>query len=107
MDISARTKRYVAAWNAGDAQAVAEMFTPEARFVINRGDPHVGRKGIAAMAAGFFADVPDLLLTTEILRPTDLHILHAWTFTGHHAETRQRLECWRLGRMGAGLKWSR
>jgi uncharacterized protein (TIGR02246 family) len=51
-----------AAWNSGSPQAVAEFFAPDGRIVINRGTPWEGRAGVAEMAAGFYADVPDLAL---------------------------------------------
>lgn len=39
------------------------------------------------MAAGFYADVPDLDLTCDDLRCSGNHAVHAWTFTGHEAKT--------------------
>ena len=53
---------YTAAWNSGSAEAVAEFYAMDGRIVINRGEPWEGRTRVAAMAAGFFADVPDLKL---------------------------------------------
>jgi len=50
---------YTAAWNSGSPDAVAAFFAPDGQIVINRGKPWLGREGVAAMAAGFFADVPD------------------------------------------------
>jgi len=50
---------YTAAWNSGSSDAVAAFFAPDGQIVINRGKPWLGREGVAAMAAGFFADVPD------------------------------------------------
>ena len=78
---------YTAAWNSGSADSVAEFFAPEGRIVINRGEPWEGRAGVAAMAAGFYADVPDLTLTCDGLRVAGDHVVYLWTFTGTHAAT--------------------
>lgn len=76
---------YTAAWNSGSAEAVASFYSEDGEIVINRGEPWRGRKGVAEMAAGFFADVPDLKLTCDEVRPAGDHILYMWTFTGHDA----------------------
>ena len=39
------------------------------------------------MAAGFYADVPDLSLTCDDVRFSDGHVVYVWTFTGHDATT--------------------
>ena len=59
---------YTKAWNSGDPQAVAAFFAPDGSITINRGEPYLGRAGIAAMAAGFYADIPDLALTCDTVR---------------------------------------
>jgi uncharacterized protein (TIGR02246 family) len=59
---------YTAAWNSGSADVVAEFYAPDGRIVINRGEPWEGRARVAEMAAGFFADVPDLNLVCDALR---------------------------------------
>ena len=89
--IAAIAADYTAAWNSGSAEAVASFYAPEGNIVINRGTPWEGRAGIAAMAAGFFADVPDLSLTCDGLRVAGNHVAYLWTFTGHHAQTRNPL----------------
>lgn len=76
---------YTAAWNSGSAEAVARFFAPDGRIVINRGQPWEGRAGVARMAAGFFADVPDLHLVCDGLRIAGDHVAYLWTFTGSHA----------------------
>lgn len=113
MNIKERAAKYSAAWCAGDAEAVGELFTPDAVFIINRGDPCEGREAIKEMARGFFHDVPDLVLKTELLRVAGAHVLHAWTFTGHHFETRNPLsvggweewECAPDGRVERSFGW--
>ena len=65
------------------------------------------------MAAGFFADVPDLSLTCDGLRIAGDHVAYLWTFTGHHAQTRNPLriigwEEWDLdseGKVTASRGW--
>jgi uncharacterized protein (TIGR02246 family) len=76
---------YTAAWNSGSAEAVARFFAPDGRIVINRGEPWEGRAGVTQMAAGFFADVPDLHLACDELRIAGDHVVYLWTFTGSHA----------------------
>jgi uncharacterized protein (TIGR02246 family) len=76
---------YTAAWNSGSAEAVAGFFAPDGRIVINRGEPWEGRTGVAQMAAGFYADVPDLHLVCDGLRIAGDHVVYLWTFTGSHA----------------------
>lgn len=80
-------RRYTEAWNSKTPEHVAAFHTPESSIVINRGEPSVGHEGLAAMAAGFHADVPDLHLTCDGIRGGGDHIIYLWTFTGHHAET--------------------
>jgi uncharacterized protein (TIGR02246 family) len=83
---------YTAAWNSGSPEAVASFFAPDGQIVINRGKPWVGRAGVAAMAAGFFADVPDLALVCDLVRVADDHVAYFWTFTGTHAASKHPLE---------------
>lgn len=82
---------YTAAWNSGSPQAVAAFYAADGRIVINRGEPWIGREGIAEMAAGFFADVPDLSLVCDAVRCAGDHVAYFWTFTGTHAATKNRL----------------
>ncbi|HLE59872.1 MAG TPA: nuclear transport factor 2 family protein [Candidatus Limnocylindria bacterium] len=80
---------YTAAWNSGSADGVAQFYAPDGRIVINRGRPWEGRAGVAAMAAGFYADVPDLHLTCDGVRSADDHAVFLWTYTGTDARTGQ------------------
>ncbi len=65
------------------------------------------------MAAGFFADVPDLSLTCNDLPVAGSHVLYAWTFTGHDAGTGRPLniqgwEEWEMaadGKVQASRGW--
>ena len=82
---------YTEAWNSGSAQAVASFYALDGQIVINRGQPWLGRQGVADMAAGFFADVPDLHLVCDDVRRAGNHVVYFWTFTGTHAATKNRL----------------
>jgi uncharacterized protein (TIGR02246 family) len=89
--IRAMAAAYTAAWNSGSPEAVASFYAADGNIVINRGDPWTGRKGIEEMAAGFFADVPDLKLVCDEVRCAGNHVAYFWTFTGTHAATRNPL----------------
>ncbi len=82
---------YTAAWNTGSPEAVATFYASDGGIVINRGAPWAGRAGVAQMAAGFFADVPDLSLVCDGVRCAGDHVIYLWTFTGTHAATKKRL----------------
>lgn len=90
-DAAALAEAYTAAWNSGSAEAVAAFYAEDGGIVINRGTPWRGRDGVAAMAAGFFADVPDLRLACDGVRAAGDHVVYLWTFTGHHAGTQRPL----------------
>jgi uncharacterized protein (TIGR02246 family) len=78
---------YTAAWNSGSPDAVAQFFAADGNIVINRGTPWTGHKGVAEMAAGFFADIPDLTLVCDDVRTAGSHVAYFWTFTGTHVST--------------------
>jgi uncharacterized protein (TIGR02246 family) len=82
---------YTAAWNSGSPAVVAAFYAQDGQIVINRGTPWVGRSGIAGMAAGFFADVPDLALVCDGVRCVGDHAVYLWSFTGTHAGTKNPL----------------
>ena len=84
--------RYVAAWNSKVPEHVADFHTSKSQIVINRGEPSVGHEGVTAMAAGFHADVPDMLLRSDGIRAAGNHAVFMWTFTGHDAQTGNPLE---------------
>ena len=91
--IGAVAAGYTAAWNSGSAGAVAAVFAQGAEgIILNGGTLWAGRGGVQAMAAGFFAEVPDLALTCDGVRMAGGPVLYLGTFTGHHAETRRPLQ---------------
>jgi len=112
-DIAQTAAAYTDAWTSGSAADVATFFAPNGHITINRGTPWQGRAGVAAMAEGFFADVPDLSLSCDGLRIAGNHVAYLWTFTGHHAQTRNPLrisgwEEWDLdaeGKVAASRGW--
>ncbi|MEL6451927.1 MAG: nuclear transport factor 2 family protein [Pseudomonadota bacterium] len=97
---------YTAAWNSGDPNAVAAFYAEDGDIVINRGDPWSGRDRVAEMAAGFYADVPDLTLSCDDVRLAGDHVIYVWTFTGHDAGTGNPLTVrgWEEWEMAPDLK---
>ncbi|MEM7177138.1 MAG: nuclear transport factor 2 family protein [Pseudomonadota bacterium] len=83
---------YTAAWNSKSAEAVASFYAEDGAIVINNGEPWQGRERVRDMAAGFYADVPDLTLTCDYVRCAGSHVIFAWTFTGHDANTGKPLK---------------
>jgi len=90
--ISAIAEKYTEAWNSKSPDAVASFYAEDGQITINRGDRWKGRAGIAEMAAGFYADVPDLSLTCDSIRCAGDHAVYVWTFTGHDAKTSNPLK---------------
>jgi uncharacterized protein (TIGR02246 family) len=86
-DVAKLAAAYTSAWNTGSPQKVAEFFTEDGEIVINRGAPWRGRAGIAEMAAGFFADVPDMKLVCDGVRRAGSHVVYLWTFSGHASKS--------------------
>jgi uncharacterized protein (TIGR02246 family) len=82
---------YTKAWNTGRAEAVAAFFAADGAITINGGKAWEGRDGVAEMAAGFFAAVPDLSLSCDGVRVSADHVVYLWTFTGTHSGTKQAL----------------
>jgi uncharacterized protein (TIGR02246 family) len=97
---------YTAAWNSGSPEAVAGFYAQDGQIIINRGNPWEGRSGVAQMAAGFFADVPDLTLVCDQVRCAGDHVVYLWTFTGTHSGTKNplRIAGWEEWDFDADLK---
>lgn len=92
MIIAQIAQDYTKAWNSKSAEAVASFYAEDGEIAINRGEPWSGRARVRDMAAGFYGDVPDLLLTCDDVRVSDKHVLFLWTFTGHDATTHRPLK---------------
>lgn len=104
--VAAIAKSYTEAWNSGSPEAVAAHYAADGQISINRGEAWLGSARVAAMASGFFADVPDLHLTCDGLRIAGDHAAYFWTFTGNHAGTKNALRIvgWEEWDLDAGLK---
>lgn len=68
---------YIKAWNSLSSTAVASFYAQDGEIIINNGDPWSGRARVADMAAGFYADVPDLSLTCDDIRLSENHAVYA------------------------------
>ncbi|MCB1334299.1 MAG: nuclear transport factor 2 family protein [Roseivivax sp.] len=97
---------YTAAWNSKSAEAVASFYADNGEIIINRGEPWTGRARVRDMAAGFYADVPDLTLTCDDIRCSGTHAVYVWTFTGHDATTGKPLKIsgWEEWELDGALK---
>lgn len=97
---------YTSAWNSKSAKAVASFYAEEGEIIINNGEPWTGRSRVEDMAAGFYADVPDLTLSCDDVRCAGSHVIFVWTFTGHDASTGNPLNIrgWEEWELGEDLK---
>jgi uncharacterized protein (TIGR02246 family) len=78
---------YAKAWNSGEPSQVASWFAPDAEMIINRGHVLRGRAAIAGMAAGFYAEFPDLVVRCDGIRGAGTRAVFLWTLEGHHSGT--------------------
>jgi uncharacterized protein (TIGR02246 family) len=92
MDLNTLAAAYTAAWNTGNPASVAAFFASDGEIAINRGPVWQGRDGVAAMAAGFYADIPDLCLACDDVRRAGDHAVYCWTFTGTFAANGKRVK---------------
>lgn len=99
-------RRYAEAWTSRNPSAVAEFYAPDGQIAINRGEPHVGTEAIAAMARGFYAEFPDIVVHCDLPRIAGNQGIIAWTLEGHHAETGNyvRIGGWEEWEMNANMK---
>lgn len=86
-DVAKMAADYTAAWTSKLAKAVASFYAEDGEIIINNGEPWTGRARVQDMAAGFYADVPDLILNCDSVRCSGSHAIFVWTFTGHDAKT--------------------
>jgi len=86
------TMNYSKAWSSGSPEAVAYHYAPDGQISINHGDPIQGREAIAEMAAGFYAEFPDLVVRCDDVRTSGDHAIFIWTLEGHHAETKNHVK---------------
>jgi len=97
---------YAAAWCSRLPEAVASFYSPDGQIKINDGDILRGRSSIAQMAAGFFAEFPDLVVRCDDIRTAGRHAIFVWTLEGHHAETKNfvRVGGWEEWHLDEDLK---
>ena len=81
-------QRYAEAWCSKSPEAVAAFYAPDGAISINRAPALKGRAAIAEMAAGFYADFPDLVVRCDGARMAGSHVAFLWTLEGHHAQTK-------------------
>ena len=99
-------QRYATAWCSHSPEAVASFYASDGQIQINRGEVLKGHAAIARMAAGFYADFPDLVVRCDDIRSAGNHALFAWTLEGHHAKTKQfvKLGGWEEWELDANMK---
>ncbi len=106
-------RAYATAWSTGDSAGVASYYAVDGAICINRGEESRGREQVTAMAAGFHAEFPDLVVHMDSFRATADHALFVWTLEGHHATTGNHVkvqgwEEWDLtpeGKVAYSLGW--
>ncbi|UWQ49599.1 ester cyclase [Leisingera caerulea] len=91
MNIADTARKYAEAWSSGDPDAVASHYAENGSITINRGDPIEGRKAVSEMAAGFYAEFPDLIVLLDHLRVAGNHVMFGWTLEGTHSGTGQKV----------------
>lgn len=79
---------YSKAWSSKSPKAVASFYAADGQICINRGEILKGREAIEEMAAGFYAEFPDLIVKCDEMRTAGDHAIFIWTLEGHHAETK-------------------
>ena len=82
---------YAIAWSSGNPAEVAAFFAPDGQISVNRGEASVGTQAIIDMAAGFYAEFPDLELRCDLMRCAGQHAVFVWTLEGHHAQTKNHV----------------
>lgn len=85
--LKAIAEAYARAWSSHSPAAVAGFFVPDGRISINGAAPSVGRIALEAMAAGFYADIPDIVVHCDRVEQAGAHAVFLWTFEGHHTRT--------------------
>jgi hypothetical protein len=76
--------RYTMAWCSHDPANVAAFFGENGSLKINNAPAAVGRDAIAAAAAGFMRDFPDLVVAMDSVSLDGERAVYRWTLTGTH-----------------------
>jgi len=88
--------KYAAAWSSQSPDGVASFYAPDGKIAINGGDGISGRAAVAEMAAGFYAEFPDLIVHLDDIRAAGNQAIFVWTLEGTHSGTgnRVRVQGW-------------
>ena len=81
-EIKAFAIGYAAAWSSQDPDKLAAHYAEDGLIIVNRGKPSIGRKGIAAKAAGFMKSFPDMKVTLDGLEVKEDKVIFNWRWTG-------------------------
>lgn len=84
--------RYPAAWSSQSPEGVAAFYAPDGKIAINGGDELAGRAAIAEMAAGFYAEFPDLIVHLDDVRAAGNQAIFTWTLQGTHSATGNKVK---------------
>ena len=76
------SRRYAAAWSSQDPDQLASMYSADGALVVNEGEPAVGRKAIAAKAAGFMEAFPDMKVEMIAVQKDGDGARFDWRWTG-------------------------
>ena len=82
-----KARAYAAAWSSLEPSAVASFYAEDGGISINRGEVSKDRAQIAEMAAGFYAEFPDLVVRLDAFHGAGDHAVFHWTLEGNHSET--------------------
>jgi uncharacterized protein (TIGR02246 family) len=91
-ETKAMAKAYAKAWSSSDPVGVASFYAEDGVIEINGGDPIAGRAAVAEMAAGFYAEFPDLIVHCDECRAAGQNALFLWTLEGTHSATGKRVK---------------
>ena len=83
-ELVALSEQGIAAWNAHDPQAVAALYTEDARVRDSGGDEVTGRDGVAARVSQFVTAFPDLHVERVSMCAEGNMICEEWRVTGTH-----------------------
>lgn len=84
--------KYAAAWSSQSPEGVASYYAPDGKIAINGGEEIVGRAAVAEMAAGFYAEFPDLVVHLNDIRAAGSQAIFVWTLEGTHSGTGNRVK---------------
>jgi steroid delta-isomerase-like uncharacterized protein len=75
-------QNYSAAWCSQKPESVASFFAEDGSLKVNNNEPAVGREAIAGVAESFMTAFPDMIVSMDVLIPTEIATEFHWTLTG-------------------------